>query len=115
MEYKIYELLGIEYYKKFVLLCKSIYNKLTKNKYSNDNYFLRGYKKEDVQYLKENFQKNLRIHLLGVVVGFIVAVIGSKMEYKLCGIVLLIWNLYSVMLQRYNIIRIDRILNKYKG
>lgn len=113
MEYRVYELLGVGYYKKFVLFCKSIYNKLTKNKHSNDNYFLRGYKKEDVLYLKENFMKNLKIHLVGVFFGLLVVVIGSKLGYRVFGAFLFIWNLYSVMLQRYNMIRIDRILKKY--
>lgn len=114
MEYRLYELLGVGYYRKFVLLCKSLFNKLTKNKHDNDNYFLRGYKREDVLFLRDNFMKNLRIHLLGVFLGFVVVLIGSKTEYKLCGLFLLVWNLYSVMLQRYNIIRIDKILKNRK-
>lgn len=112
MESKIYELLGIKQYKRLVLFCKRTLNTITKNKYDSDNYFLRGYKVEDVRFLKENFIKNLKIHLFGVLTGLIVVLIGSKMEYKIVGLLLSIWNLYSVMLQRYNIIRIDRILNK---
>ena len=53
MERKIYEILGIKQYRKFVLFCKSKFNKLTK-KEDNDNYFLRGYKKEDIIFLKES-------------------------------------------------------------
>ena len=114
MEYKIYEFLGIGYYKKFVLFCKTIYNRVTRNKHSNDNYFLRGYRKEDVLYLRGNFMKNLRIHLFGVFLGMMVMLIGSKTGYRVCGLVLFIWNLYSVMLQRYNMIRIDKIIKRYK-
>ncbi len=51
--------------------------------------------------------------LLGVFLGLLVVIIGTKAEYKVCGVLILIWNLYSVMLQRYNIIRIDEILKKY--
>ena len=114
MEYKIYKLLGVGYYKKIVLFCKSIFNKVTKNRYHNYNYFLKGYRKEDILFLRENFIKNLKIHLYGVFLGLLVVIIGSKAEYKVCGVLVLIWNLYRVMLQRYNIIRIDEILKKYK-
>ncbi|MBQ9658829.1 MAG: hypothetical protein IJV31_08710 [Clostridia bacterium] len=109
MEKKAYEILGIKQYKKFVIFCKKNLNKITKNKDNNDNYFLKGYKKEDIKFLKENLNKNLKIHLFGVLIGLIVIIIGEKIEYKIIGIILLIWNLYSVMLQRYNIIRIDTL------
>ena len=112
MEKKVYELLGVKQYKKLIIFCKKTLNKITKNQDNNDNYFLKGYKKEDIGFLKENLNKNLKIHLFGVLIGLIVILIGEEMEYKIVGILLLIWNLYSVMLQRYNIIRIDKILNK---
>ena len=59
MEAKIYELLGIKYYRKLVLYCKSKFNKHTKT-HDNDNYFLRGHSREDIIFLGEQFRKNLK-------------------------------------------------------
>jgi len=116
MEKKIYELLGIKYYRKFVLFCKSKFNKYTKTN-DNTNYFLRGYSKEDVIFLKEQFEKNFNIHILGTVIGFILLIIFltenpvSLLKVGLAAFVFL-WNGYSSMLQRYNLLKINRIIKR---
>lgn len=116
MEKKIYEILGIKQYRKFVLFCKSKFNKLTK-KEDNDNYFLRGYKKEDIIYLKEQFLKNFKIHMFGTLLGLALLVVFfmdspiSAVKVSIAFFVFLL-NGYSCMLQRYNLQKINKIISK---
>ena len=114
METKLYEILGIKAYRRFVLWCKRVYNKLTKTEH-NQNYLLSGYTKEDIRFLREQFVKNLKIHLLGTLIGLLVLIsVFSNDEISMVrlflGAFVFFINLYSALLQRYNLIRIDRIL-----
>ncbi len=117
MEKKIYEILGIKHYRKFVLFCKSKFNKHTKTE-DNDNYFLRGYSKEDIIFLKGQFRKNFNIHISGTVIGLILLIIfllEAPVSMLKVGFAIFVFllNGYSCMLQRYNLLRIDRIIKKY--
>lgn len=117
MEKKIYEILGIKYYRKFVLFCKARFNKFTKTK-DNDNYFLRGYSKEDIIYLKEQFEKNFKTHIGGTVAGLfllIIFLLENPISALKVGFALFVFllNGYSSMLQRYNLLRISKIMKKY--
>lgn len=117
MEKKIYEILGVKQYRKFVLYCKAKYNKFTKTE-DNSNYFLRGYAKEDIIFLKEQFKKNFRIHISGTVLGLVLMVVFlqdapvSALKLSL-AIVIFLLNGYSSILQRYNILKINRVIKKY--
>ena len=117
MEAKIYELLGIKNYRKLVLYCKSKFNKHTKT-HDNDNYFLRGHSREDIIFLGEQFRKNLKIHFSGAVIGLILLIIcllDSPISMLKVGFALIVFllNGYSSMLQRYNLLKIKRILKKH--
>ena len=117
MEKKIYELLGIKQYRKFVLFCKSKFNQLTKTE-NNDNYFLRGFSKEDLIFLQEQFRKNFKVHMIGTIIGFFLLIIFLMEEQisilKLSfAIFVLLLNGYSCMLQRYNLIKINMIMEKH--
>lgn len=87
-------------------------------KAGNDNYFLRGYSKEDIIFLKEQFKKNFKIHILGTVVGLVLLIIFlleapvSVLKVGLAVLVFLL-NGYSCMLQRYNLLKINRIIKKF--
>ncbi len=117
MEKKIYEILGIKLYRKFVLFCKSKFNKLTKTE-DNDNYFLRGYSKENIIFLKEQFKKNFNIHFFGTIVGLfllIVFLLEAPISMLKVGLAIFVFllNGYSCMLQRYNLLKVNRIINTY--
>ena len=117
-EIKVYEALGVKGFRKFVVWLKGKVNKITKTN-SNDNYFLKGYKADDVEFLKKQFIKNFAIHLFGVAIGVMVmAVTATDSEFNtvrfLLGLFVAVINIYPVMLQRYNIIRIDGILKRKK-
>ena len=116
MEKKIYEILGIRHYRKLVLFCKSKFNKITKTE-DNDNYFLRGYSKEDIIFLKEQFIKNFKIHMLGTVIGLFLLIIflleAPVSAFKVgLAIFVFLLNGYSCMLQRYHLLKVNRIIKK---
>ncbi|MBO6014960.1 MAG: hypothetical protein J6P60_00030 [Lachnospiraceae bacterium] len=65
--------------------------------------------------MREQFVKNLKIHLLGTLIGLLVLIsVFSNDEISMVrlflGAFVFFINLYSALLQRYNLIRIDRIL-----
>ena len=116
MEKRVYELLGIKQYKRFVLFCKRCFNAITKT-HNNENYLLRGYSKDDLIFLQKQMYKNLKIHLFGIFVGVLVVVVVLTddtfyISRLVLGILVALLNLYSVMLQRYNLIRISTIMHK---
>lgn len=116
MEKKIYEILGIKYYREFVLFCKAKFNKFTKTE-DNSNYFLRGYSKEDIVYLKEQFEKNFKIHIGGTAIGLFLLItflLENPISVLKVGLALAVFllNGYSSMLQRYNLLRISKIMKK---
>ena len=114
MEKRLYEILGIRQYKKFALFCKKLFNRFS-NTNNNDNYFLKGYSRENLNFLKTQMIKNMKIHAIGVLIGVIVIVSVLTNEeisllQLLLGILVAVFNLYSVMLQRYNLLRISKII-----
>ena len=116
MEKKIYEIFGNKLYRKFVLFCKSVFNKLTKTE-DNDNYFLRGNSKKDIIFLQEQFKKNYKIHLYGTVTGLVLLILfltETPLSVLKVGFAIFVFllNGYSCMLQRYNLLKINRILKK---
>ena len=116
MEKKIYEILGIRYYRRLVLFCKSMFNKITKTE-DNDNYFLKGYSKKDIIFLKEQFIKNFKIHIFGTVIGLFlltVFLLEAPVSVFKVGLAIFVFllNGYSCMLQRYHLLKIDRIIKK---
>ncbi len=116
MEKRIYEILGIKFYRKFVLFCKAKFNKHSKTE-DNSNYFLRGYSKEDIIFLKEQFEKNFKIHIGGTAAGLfllIIFLLESPISALKVGFALLVFlqNGYSSMLQRYNLLRINKIIKR---
>lgn len=114
MEQKIYRLLGVNLYRKLVLKVKKRYDKW-RGKPDTDNYFLRDYSEESIIFLKEQFIKNGRIHLLGVLACLPALLYVDRPWIQLIALPLLLHNLYCVMIQRYNLIRINSLLEKKRG
>lgn len=114
-EMKIYEKLGVLTFRKIAFAIKKKYNTLTKTN-RNDNYFLKGYHKEDIELLRKEFTNNLIIHLFGTIVGILLMIgIATNDRFYLyrfvLALIIFVVNAYAAMLQRYNLIRIDHIIN----
>ena len=113
MEQKIYRLLGVNLYRKFVIKVKKKYDKW-RGKGDTDNYFLKDYSDEGIMYLKEQLIKNAKIHMVGVIVCFPCLLLNEHLWIQLVALVVLLHNLYCVMIQRYNLLRINSLLTKRK-
>ena len=113
MEQKIYQLLGVNLYRKFVIKVKKGYDKW-RGKDDTDNYFLKHYSDEGIIYLKKQLIKNAKIHMVGVIVCCPCVLFNEHLWIQLIALVVLLHNLYCVMIQRYNLLRINSLLAKRK-
>ena len=109
MEEKIYELIGVNLYRRFVIKVKNKYDQW-RGKTDTENYFLREYTKDGLIFLKEQFVKNAKIHGLGVVLGIFVLGADISLWLKVLFGLVAVHNLYCVLIQRYNILRINKVL-----
>ena len=99
MEEKIYRVLGVRQYRKFLVWVKLRYDQW-RGKPDTDNYFLRGSGIEDMRFLKSQLLKNAKIHSFGAVLCFACALAAGVGLH----------NLYCVLVQRMNLIRLNRLL-----
>lgn len=111
MEQTVYRLLGVNQYRKFVIGIKKKYD-LWRGKTDTDNYFLKDYSNEGIIFLKSQLIKNAKIHLVGVLMGLLVMLLSDYMWVQIVGLFIFLHNLYCVMIQRYNLIRINSLLIK---
>lgn len=110
MEVKIYRLLGVEYYRRFLIAVKKKYDSI-RGKEETENYFMQTFNMEGLMALKEQLEKNAKIHALGVLVCAPV-LLNEKIGIILFGVFFMLHNAYCVMVQRYHLIRINKILKR---
>ena len=111
MEQKLYRLLGVNQYRKFVIKVKKKYDQW-RGKPDTDNYFLKDYSEEGIVFLKSQLIKNAKIHLVGVLVCLPPVLLVGRPWIQVIALLILLHNLYCVMIQRYNLIRINLLLTK---
>lgn len=116
MEMKIYEKLGVRQWKKIVLWLMSKIIRNPKDRHGT-NYYLAGTNVKAVKEFKKWLWCNGIIHAIGII-QCIYQIICYALKRNLISsftfvvIVYLFINLYCVMLQRYNWLRIKRVLSK---
>lgn len=128
IELKIYELLGVKTFKK--MLFKLVYifiipftRKMTKEERLNfiyntpNNYIMKkGHGIQDLRDFKEELLFNAGIHIFALITcipGFLNVIGGTATLFV--TITTLFWvptNIYCIMLQRYNHIRINQVIKK---
>lgn len=111
MEQKLYRLLGVNQYRKFVIRAKKKYDQW-RGKSDTDNYFLKYYSKEGLVFLKSQLIKNAKIHLIGVLACLPAILLAGRPWIQVIALFILLHNFYCVMIQRYNLIRINLLLKK---
>lgn len=128
IELKIYELLGIKFFKKMFFLIRDVVYKimfLKKSKeelkdiiYNNlSNYNLgKGKNFEDIKNFKKKLFFNAGVHIIGLLLcipDFIKVISGTAiLSTTIINLTFIILNLYCIMLQRYNGIRINQLIEK---
>lgn len=78
-----------------------------------DNYFLKEYSQSGIVFLRSQFIRNARIHLLGVLICLPCVIAGGRLPVQLLVLLVLLHTLYCVLIQIYNIIRIEKLLNRH--
>ena len=109
MESKIYEFLGVKYFKQLTFKLEKLIHK--KDKGQNKNYHLKGNGLEAIENFRKYLYYNGFIHVknsIALIIGLTVFVLTTRFNYYLIPfILLLIKDLYCVMLQRYNWIKLS--------
>ena len=108
-EEKIYRALGVRQYCKFLVWVKLRYDQW-RGKPDTDNYFLRGSSIEDMRFLKSQLLKNAKIHSFGAILCFACALAAGRFWIVLLAALVGLHNLYCVLVQRMNLIRLNRLL-----
>lgn len=116
MEMKIYEKLGVRQWKKIVLWLMSKIIRNPKDRHGS-NYYLAGTNVKAVKKFKKWLWCNGIIHAIGIIqciCKIICYALKSNLisSFTFVAIVFLFLNLYCVMLQRYNWLRIKKVLSK---
>jgi len=126
IELKTYELLGIKHFRKLVFkileifiykklknMTKSERKKYMMNKRSNYN-IGRDRSYERIKKFKNKLYSNALIHTYGIIIikPNIIKIINGNIDLisEIISILFLIINIYCIMLQRYNCIRINKTL-----
>ena len=108
IEKKIYELLGIKVFRKLVFMLEKFLH--IKDKKKNINYHLKQKNLSSLQDFKKYLFYNGSIHIKNLIRGIIIIPImllfSINTIFIISLIALLIKDIYCVMLQRYNWIRI---------
>lgn len=121
LEMKIYELLGVKIFRKMAFSLASILNlplKLTMTKeewkeYNNktSNYNIGKVKDlDDVKKYKKQMYFNTSVHIFSLLLCMVyLSLVGINAFF----IIMTLINTYCIMLQRYNIIRLNKVVKKF--
>lgn len=111
MEEKLYRALGVKQYCRFLVWVKLHYDRW-RGRSDTDNYFLRSAKGEDLRFLQQQLLKNARIHGFGAALCFACALAAGRFWIALLAALVGLHNLYCVLVQRMNLIRLARLLRR---
>lgn len=116
MEIKFYEKIGVRQWKKFVLWLMALLIRNPKAR-KGGNYYLAGRSLKNVKSFKKMLLFNASIHIWAIsnnIRYFIEFTIpnGSFSFSDIFVIIAFVINLYCIMLQRYNWLRINKVLKK---
>lgn len=111
-----YRKIGVLQWKKFVLWLMSQFIRNPEDR-KGSNYYLAGINRQSVKDFRKMLLLNGSIHIVGVMfcildMASIIAANNIVSISMLYTIILFLVNLYCVMLQRYNWLRIKKVLNK---
>lgn len=114
-EYKIYEFLGVKYFKKLTFKLEKIIHR--KDKGTNINYHVKNtFSKESVNSFKKYLYYNGFIHAKNFIIGFLMIlgylILGMNPLLIFSTGVLIVKDAYCLMLQRYNYLKLNEFEKK---
>ena len=124
MEKRIYEALGVKQWKKFLLWMATHYQRVVCSITGKDLsstarggvYLLSQVSVSGAKDFRKMIWMHTVVHTAGIISGLVLAIIFIVMHlhiWLLPVIVYVVFNIYCVMLQRYNYLRIRRVLSMY--
>ena len=123
LEIKIYEKLGVKYFKKITMLIYKVIIKticlLKKSQEKDDvikyqtNYSIGAINSiDDLKRFKKNLYFNSSIHIIALIPCITALFIATSIFTTINAIICTIINIYCIILQRYNYIRLDNTISK---
>ena len=115
MEMRVYELLGVKYWKRFVLwiICLLIRDPEDRK---GGNYWLDDISVASIKKFKKQLLFNASLHIGAILVTnipfFIMNLLDNNIPMMIYQVIWFLVNFYCIMLQRYNWLRIKKILKK---
>ncbi len=114
-ELKLYELMGIKFFKRVILRFEAI--KHFKDSGKNSNYHIRGTSSISLDSSFAFFIYNSIFHFTSILLIFLYfaisqAVLFNSLAINIGMVILFILNVYCIILQRYNYLRLKLILEK---
>ena len=118
MELKFYEKIGVKHWKRFLMWLMAKLTPDTKHR-KGSNYYLKYQRISAVKQFKKMLILNGTIHFVGSIycLMFIMGNILGNNIFSFSTPILIVFfgmNLYCLLLQRYNWIRINKVLKKKK-
>lgn len=123
LEIKLYEKLGVKFFKKIIMLIYKVIIKticlLKKSQEKDDvikyqtNYSIGAINSvDDLKRFKKNLYFNSSIHIIALIPCITVLFIATSIFTTINAIICTIINIYCIILQRYNYIRLDNTISK---
>lgn len=116
LELKIYEYLGVLFFQKCVFILEKLIH--FKDKGKNINYHIKNYNIDELENFKKFLYFNGFIHVRNTLILIVCTIIQALFLHPVFLIYLipsLIKNIYCVMLQRYNYIRLNKVIELKKN
>ena len=115
MEMRVYELLGVKYWKRFVLWIICLLIRDPKDR-KGGNYWLDDISVASIKKFKKQLLFNASLHIGAILVTnipfFIMNLLDNNIPMMIYQVIWFLVNFYCIMLQRYNWLRIKKILKK---
>ena len=114
-EMRIYELLGVKYWKRFVLWFPCLFIRDPEDR-KGGNYWLEDISVSSIKKFKKQLLFNASLHIGAILVTnipfFIMNLLDNNIPMMIYQVIFFLVNFYCIMLQRYNWLRIKKILKK---
>lgn len=115
MEMRIYELLGVKYWKRFVLWFPCLFIRDPEDR-KGGNYWLEDISFASIKKFKKQLLFNASLHIGAILVTnipfFIMNLLDNNIPMMIYQVIFFLVNFCCIMLQRYNWLRIKKILKK---
>ncbi len=112
MEIRFYEIIGIKKFKKILISIILLFFH-DRNILKGSNYYIESLTISGLKSFSKKLMFNVFNHIIGFVVSVIFIITDKNYFNKVILFFIIVFNVYCVLLQRYNYLRMQKILKRY--